>query len=179
MGEGRLTEQGSGRVADFTRSIMILTSNAEHEAIGRIQEQVQDPYEQIDAVKKHLRDAKTFRPEILGRFDKIYVFRPLPTEVLAEIAALKAVALASQYDLQLTYVDPQLLYQALTASLKVADFGARELERIIDSIFAEAMISARQRGATEIAIRVQDDGKIEITDAVSSERLAPASITLG
>ncbi len=36
MGEGRLTEQGSGRVADFTQAVIVLTSNAEHESIGRL-----------------------------------------------------------------------------------------------------------------------------------------------
>jgi ATP-dependent Clp protease ATP-binding subunit ClpA len=34
MGDGRLTEQGSGEVADFTQSIIVLTSNLEAEALG-------------------------------------------------------------------------------------------------------------------------------------------------
>ena len=169
MGEGRLTDQMEGQTADFTRSIIILTSNAEHEAIGKIQEQVKDPYEQIDAIKKHLRDAQTFRAEILGRFDKIYVFRPLPQEVLAEIAALKVIALARQYNLELKYVDPELLYAALVASFKVADFGARELERIIDSMFAEAMIGARQAGAKEIAINVGPQGDLVVQSAAAPQ----------
>ena len=162
MGDGRLTEQGSGRVADFTQSIIILTSNAEYEAVGKIQEQIDDPYEQVDAIKKHLRDSKTFRPEILGRFDRIYVFKPLPQEVMAEIAAIKTISLAKQYDLELTWVDPHLMYEALIASFKVADFGARELERIVDSMFAEAMIEARQSGSTRIAIGRSEDGQIEV-----------------
>ena len=165
MGDGRLTEQGSGRVADFTRSIIILTSNAEHEAISRIHEEVRDPYEQIDAIKKHLRDTKTFRPEILGRFDRIYVFRPLPRQIQAEIAALKTVALARQYDLELTYVDPQLLFEVLQASFKVEEFGVRELERIIDAMFAEAMIAAQEAGSKEIAIRLGENGELEIQPA--------------
>lgn len=171
MGDGRLTEQGSGRVADFTQSVIILTSNAEYEAVGKIQEEVEDPYEQVDAIKKHLRDAKTFRPEILGRFDRIYVFKPLPQEVLAEISAIKVINLAKQYDLELAWVDPQLMYEALIASFKVADFGARELERIIDSMFAEAMIEARQSGATRIAIVESETGGVEVQTAEESEAL--------
>ncbi len=163
LGEGRLTEQGSGRVADFTQSIIVLTSNAEYEAIGRLREQITDPLEQVDAIKKHLRDAKVFRPEILGRFDRICVFRPLSEEVLAEIAALKTISLARQFELELQYVDPALLYDALLASFKVAEFGARELERIVDSLFAESMIAARQAGATSIRIVAGPDGKPEVS----------------
>lgn len=179
MGDGRLTEQGSGRVADFTQSIIVLTSNAEYEAIGKIQEQVDDPYEQVDAIKKHLRDSKTFRPEILGRFDRIYVFKPLPQEVMAEIAAIKTISLARQYDLELAWVDPQLMFEALIASFKVADFGARELERIIDSMFAEAMIEARQSGAQRVAIVRDENGEISVQamDAeVESEQQTPAQV---
>src|SRR5690606_278304 len=106
MGEGRLQEQGSGKVADFTRSTIVLTSNKEHEAIAEIDEQIDDYYEKIDAIKKHLANVQAFRPEILGRFDRIYVFRPLPPDVVAEIIALKAIYLARQFDLELEFVDP-------------------------------------------------------------------------
>ena len=34
MGEGRLSEQKGGKVTDFTQSLIVLTSNAQHEAIG-------------------------------------------------------------------------------------------------------------------------------------------------
>ncbi|MCA9126548.1 MAG: ATP-dependent Clp protease ATP-binding subunit [Planctomycetales bacterium] len=176
MGDGRLTEQGSGRVADLTQSIIILTSNAEYEAIAKIQEQVTDAYEQIDAIKKHLRDCKTFRPEILGRFDRIYVFKPLPQEVLAEIAAIKTIALAKQFDLQLDWVDPQLMAEALLASFKVAEFGARELERIVDSMFAEAMIQARQDGVKCIALDRSADGQI-VVRASETAALASSAMT--
>lgn len=171
MGDGRLTEQGSGRVADFTSSIIILTSNAEHEAIGKISDQVQDPYERMDAIKKHLRDSKTFRPEILGRFDRIYVFNSLPLEVLAEIAAIKTVNLAKQYDLKLHYVDPELLHHALQSSIKLAEFGARELERIIDELFAEAMIEARSNNVEAICINQQPDGSLMVTPAEPASEL--------
>lgn len=172
LGEGRLTEQGSGRVADFTQSLIILTSNAEHEAIGRIQQQLDDPYEQIDAIKKHLRDSRVFRPEILGRFDRIHVFQPLPPDVMAEIAAIKVVNLAKQYELELAWVDPGLMYEALIASFKVADFGARELERIVDAMFAEAMIDARQQGASRVAINREATGR-PMVEVVAHRNASP------
>ncbi len=162
MGEGRLTDQFSTRVADFTKAVIVLTSNLEHEAIGRIHDQLSDPYERIDAIKKHLRDQKTFRPEILGRFDRIYYFRPLPLEVVAEIAALKTVKVAQQYGLILDYIEPELLFEALQASQKVAEFGIRELVRIVENMFGEGLLVARQQGAEHIEIHRDDAGQIEV-----------------
>jgi len=162
MGEGRLTEQSTGRVADFTKAVIVLTSNLEHEAIGRIHEQINDPYERIDAIKKHLRDLKTFRPEILGRFDRIYFFKPLPLEVVAEIAALKTIKVAQQYGLTLDFIDPHLLFDALQASQKVAEFGIRELVRIVENMFGEGLLAARQQGAVHIEIHRDEAGEIEV-----------------
>ena len=165
MGDGRLTEQGSGRVADFTQSIVVLTSNAEHEAVGKIQNDISDPHERTDAVKKHLRDHKVFRAEIIGRIDRIYVFRPLTGITLAEIAALKMQNLAQQYRLNLAYVSPELILDAMTKGSNLKDFGARELDRVVDEMLADAMLQAKQDGATKIMIRGAADGSL-IVDSV-------------
>ncbi len=165
MGDGRLTEQGSGKAADFTQSIIVLTSNAEYEAVGRIQQQIEDPHERIDAVKRHLRDSKVFRPEIIGRFDRIYIFRPLDGMVLAEIAALKMKNLARQYGLEVGFVAPELIVEAMDKGSKLKDFGARELERVVDELLAEPMLLARHAGATKIAIHVESDGTLRVDPA--------------
>jgi ATP-dependent Clp protease ATP-binding subunit ClpB len=93
MGEGRLTEQGSGKFVDFTQCIIILTSNAEYEAIGEIQREVSDYHEMFNAVKGHIAESKVLRPEILGRIDRVYVLGSLdgmvatvfPNEIPAKV----------------------------------------------------------------------------------------------
>jgi len=61
-----LTEQGSGKTVNFSQSIVILTSNAHADQVGRIQEDVKDYYEMVNAVKSYLADAQVFRAEIVG-----------------------------------------------------------------------------------------------------------------
>lgn len=165
MGDGRLTEQGSGKQADFTQSIIVLTSNAEHDAIGKIQQQVEDPHEQVDAIKRHLRDTKIFRPELIGRLDKICVFKPLEGIVLAEIAALKMRNLAKEYGLELAYVDPYLIIEAMEKGSKLKEFGARELERVVGELLGESMVAARDAGASRIRVALDDEGDLRIDPA--------------
>ncbi|MBI5882217.1 MAG: ATP-dependent Clp protease ATP-binding subunit [Elusimicrobia bacterium] len=164
MGEGRLTEQGSGKVADFTQSVIILTSNSHAEEIGKIQDSHTDYHEMVNGVKGYLADAKVFRAEILGRIDRVYVFRPLSGMIVAEIALLKLSQLAKSYGLAVKFVAPELVLKALADNEKVSRFGIRELERILFDMFADPLASAREQGAKEVQFDVAD-GKVVVRKA--------------
>jgi ATP-dependent Clp protease ATP-binding subunit ClpC len=161
MGEARLTEQGSGKTVNFSQSIIILTSNAHSEQIGKIQSELSDYTEMLNAVKGYLADAKVFRPEILGRIDKVYVFQPLQGIVVAEIALLKISKLAQEYGLEVEFVAPELIMQALSKNEKISRFGIRELERIIFDMFAPSLAEAKENGAKRVLIEaVRDNVKV-------------------
>ncbi len=162
MGEGRLTEQGSNKTADFTQSVIVLTSNAHAEEIGKVKTGHSDYHEMVNAIKGHLADTKVFRPEILGRIDRVYVFDPLGGIVVAEIALLKVTALAKSYGLTVRFVAPELLIKALAANDKVSRFGIRELERILFDMFAPAMATARDQGAKAVRFEPDSSGKITV-----------------
>ena len=162
MGEARLTEQGSGKVVDFSKSIIILTSNAHAEEIGRIHTEVSNYLEMVNAVKGYLAESRVFRPEILGRIDKVYVFQPLQGLVVAEIALLKISKLAKEYGLKVHFVAPDLIMQALLANEKVSRFGIRELERILFDMFAARLAQAREEGAQDVAFETRPDGAIDL-----------------
>lgn len=157
MGEGRLTEQGSGKVADFTEAVIILTSNAQHEAISQLTEQYDDPFELGQAVRSVLRDAQTFRPEIVSRFDHIFVFKPLVGEVNAEIAALKICKAAEEYGVEIAHIAPELVLEIMECGDVAQD--ARELTRMVDAMLGELLMGARDAGHQRITIQVGPDGK--------------------
>ena len=165
LGEGRLTEQGSGKVVNYTQCLFILTSNAHAEAIGKIQAEMTDYHEMLNAVKGELAEAKVFRPEILGRIDKVYVFRPLAGMVVAEIALVKIAKLAREYGLEVEFVAPELILRALMANDKVSRFGIRELERILFDLFANQFIEAKDAGAKRVRVDTGEDGNVRVSPA--------------
>ena len=169
MGEARLTEQGSGKTVDYSQSIIILTSNAHAEQIGRIQKEVSDYHEMVNAVKGYLAESKVFRPEILGRIDRVYVFQPLEGMVIAEIALLKIGKLAEQYGLRVRFVAPELLVRALAANEKVSRFGIRELERILNDMLADQLLAAQEEGAKEVQIEGYLSGEVQVRPADRQE----------
>lgn len=178
LGEGRLTEQGSGKTADFTQATVVLTSNAHSEEISRILQGMTDYHEIVNAIKSYLADSKVFRPEILGRIDKVCIFKPLVGMVIAEVALLKIAKLGREYGVQVDFVAPELVVQALEANVKVSKFGIRELERIIFDKFARHFVDARQAGMNSIIFEVDaPSGKIISRGKASKAVPAPAAGT--
>lgn len=156
-GEGRLTEQGSGKVADFTQSLVVLTSNAQHEAIAQLTSQFEDPFELGQAVRSVLREAGTFRPEIISRFDQIFVFKPLEGIVNAEIAALKIGQAAKEYGVEIEHIDPEIVFEIMNRGDAAQD--TRELTRIVDGLLGDFLLKARESGQTRVRICADEQGR--------------------
>jgi ATP-dependent Clp protease ATP-binding subunit ClpA len=163
MGDGRLEEQSSGKVADFTQAIIILTSNEGADAISKLQKEISDPHELENAVKGELVAGGKFRPEIAGRIDKVYVFKELEGLVRAAILAQKMENLAKSYGLELAYVDAHLLLSAMTASDKMKQFGVRAMEGVIGDMLSDGFIQAKEAGYKKVHLDFEDDGGLAIT----------------
>ncbi len=162
MGEGRLTDQGSGTTADFTQSVIILTSNSLAEKMSGLKKQFTDNYELANALKGMLADSQVFRPEILGRIDRVAIFDPLQGAVMAEIALLKIAKLASDYGIDLRHVAAEAVMDVLMKNQKISRFGVRELERIIFDLFASPLADIKRSGAKSAKISVSADGKFQV-----------------
>jgi ATP-dependent Clp protease ATP-binding subunit ClpC len=160
LGDGRLTEQSTGKTVDFTQAIVALTSNAIAEEMAEATAHMNDYHEIINAMKTLLAESGTFRPEILGRIDKVYLFNSLEGVVIAEIALLKIQKLGDEYGLEVRFVAPELIMQALEANYKVSKFGIRELERILFDIFAEPLVAMRDKRVQAVLCEVDASGKI-------------------
>lgn len=167
MGDGRLTEQSSGKAADFTQSLIVLTSNAQHEQMSALQQQIDDPDELSQAVKTMLRESQTFRPEIISRFDRVYVFKPLEGIVNAEIAAIKIRNAAKEYGLELEFIAPEILFQIMERADTAKD--ARDLTRIVDDMLGDMFIRARNdEGAKCVRVECDDNERPKVV-AVQSQ----------
>jgi len=160
MGEGRLTEQGSGKTADYTQCVFVMTSNALAEPIAKGVAGLTDYAQIVNAIKTLLAEEGTFRPELLGRVDKVYLFDPLGPMHVAEIALLKIIKLGQEFGVEVRFVAPELLMQALEANVKVSKFGIRELERILFDRYASLFVDAKEKKTKAVSFDVDHDGDI-------------------
>ena len=160
MGDGRLTEQSSGETADFTQAIIILTSNAEADAIAKLHNEITDPQERAAAIKSHLVVSGKFRPEIVGRIDRIYVFSPLDDLTQCEIIYLKMQVIASQFGLELDDVDNRLIMESFRRGNKLKKFGARALTQELENMLGDKFLELKEKGAKRVQLGLDEDGEI-------------------
>jgi ATP-dependent Clp protease ATP-binding subunit ClpB len=89
LDDGRLTD-GRGRLADFSNTIVIMTSNIGSERILETDPRLLEHEEGRDALRDVLleRLREFFRPEFLNRIDEVLVFGPLSKKDLGKIVEI-------------------------------------------------------------------------------------------
>ena len=166
LDDGRLTD-GQGRVIDFRNTIVICTANLgfdfakEGHTLGFVTETSETSY---DVLREKLiaESKRTFRPELLNRFDETVVFRKLEK---ADMGAILALELAK---LQERLTEAHI---TLTLDKKATDFlvekgydsslGARPLRRVVQDYVEDPLADLVLAGKAKARLRgrLDKDGK--------------------
>jgi ATP-dependent Clp protease ATP-binding subunit ClpB len=165
LDDGRLTD-GRGRTADFSNTVVIMTSNIGSERILDTDAKLFDSEDGRDALRDVLLTQlhDFFRPEFLNRIDEVVVFKPLNKDDLMGILGI-----------ELKKLDRMLRDREIEVSLTEAAkkqlvelgyepaFGARPLNRAVlrelqnplaESILTSGDLSA---GTIEVDYNADDD----------------------
>lgn len=167
LGEGRLTDEG-GRVADFTNSVIVMTSNLGAASFSKGGLGFRASGQGVEQTRKEFTSAvkASFRPELFNRIDRLVPFSPLTREIATLVA---------QRELERMRTRDGLLGENLRLELEgeVASFlagqgydrryGARPLKRAIERALLEPL--------AEIAGRLADR-KTLVTVKLEGEQLA-------
>ncbi len=163
LDDGRLTD-GRGRTADFSNTVVIMTSNIGSQRILETDPKLFESAEGRDALRDVLREElKNFlRPEFLNRIDDVIIFRPLSKDDLTGIVDIQLMRLEK------LLVDRELkLELAPAAKARLVDlgyepaFGARPLKRAIlknvqDPLAEEILAGGYPPGAV-VKVDVKDE----------------------
>lgn len=162
LDEGRLTS-GKGETLDLTHCMIIATSNA---GTAYIQKSLEKGTT-MQTITTELVDAellKTFKPELLNRFDGIIVFTPLSQTEIQQVALIHI------QKLQHTLLEKGMKVSFTSAVLKdigqksySEKLGARPLRRYIqdhvESFIAKLILSKKLTRGSRVTIDIRD-GKL-------------------
>lgn len=134
LDDGRLTD-GQGHTVDFTKTIVIATSNLAHgpilEAFAR-GVSLTTPAFLRQAILPVL--LQTLRPEFLNRFDAIVTFRPLTAPVLMDIARLELQKIERRLKSHgVRFSVSEHTLRRLAQEFSDPRFGARPLKRQLET----------------------------------------------
>jgi ATP-dependent Clp protease ATP-binding subunit ClpB len=161
LDEGRLTD-GRGRTADFSNTVVIMTSNIGSDRVLETDARLFETEEGREALRDVLVDRlrEFFRPELLNRIDDVLVFRPLAKDHLRKVV-----------ELELGRVER--LLEGRNVRLRVSDaakshlvdlgydpaLGARPLKRVIlrhvQDPLAEGLLSGRFAEGSTVRVELE------------------------
>lgn len=166
LDDGRLTD-GQGRVIDFRNTIIICTANLgfdfarEGHALGFAKDTVETSYEMLK--EKLLAESKrTFRPELLNRFDETVVFKKLEKDDMKAILALELEKFQSRLkDAHMTLALDKKAVEFLVEKGYDSSLGARPLRRVIQDYVEDPIADLVLSGKTKARLRgkLDKDGK--------------------
>ncbi len=156
LDDGRLTD-GTGRLIDFTNTIIIATSNAGAELIRQSVATGEDQETRRTNLLNYLQTQGIYRPEFLNRFDGIVAFRPLTPEQVRIIVGLmlKTVTdrLVAEQNITVTF-DPDVIEQ-LAARGFDPQFGARPIRRLIQDTVEQTLAKQILEGSLTANTAIQ------------------------
>ena len=158
--DGRLTDN-FGKVADFTNTIIIATSNA---SSNYIKEEIErgKPMSQLrDEVKKKLTEY--FKPELINRFSGIIVFKDLSRDDIAAVAKILLTSLARDVmdnnGMEIKFTNEAIKKISIWGYDPV--FGARPLRAVISdkvrSVLAEKILKNEIQKGGSMLISVKGE----------------------
>ncbi len=150
--DGRLSDN-MARVADFTHSVVILTSNLGAEFFGRGRSGIGFADEENEASrlqeKIHEVIHRSLSPELFNRIDEVIVFGRLTREEVRQVALLllqsSASKLATEKNIELQFA-PEVTDALIHAGGYDPRFGARPMRRAIQSEIEGPVASMILRG---------------------------------
>ncbi|MEW6161510.1 MAG: AAA family ATPase, partial [Verrucomicrobiota bacterium] len=149
LGDGRLTD-AAGRVADFSNSVIVMTSNLGSQSFQRGPAGFRADNSITPEATEHFSDAvRSFlRPEIYNRFDAIVPFRPLTRQQVLQIAQRQLEMLKLRDGLRLRQIDLEIEAGVAERLVQVGfnpRYGARPLKRAVErevlTPLSEALVS--------------------------------------
>lgn len=159
LGEGRLTDS-RGRTADFTNTVIVMTSNLGVREAGR-----SVGWQAIDEERRHAYEKaarRFFRPEFFNRIDRIVPFSPLSKESMRRILELALDELLKREGLVSRRASVSVSGEALEHLVRQGyhpKLGARALKRTVESDLGGPM-------ARELAKLGRDSATLIVVDRV-------------
>ena len=166
LDDGRLTD-GQGRVIDFRNTIVICTANLgfdfakEGHTLGFVTETSETSY---DVLREKLiaESKRTFRPELLNRFDETVVFRKLEKADMGAILALELAKLQERLtEAHITLTLDKKATEFLVEKGYDSSLGARPLRRVVQDYIEDPLADLVLAGKAKARLRgrLDKDGK--------------------
>jgi len=155
-------EKSTGKTVDFSGCVFFGTCNSGVEQVRAALKQ--NDTEDVRATK--IRDAlvgtSSFEKSFLARWTRVEMMDELKPLNVAEVALLQLRRYWMDFGIELTYVAPQLLLEAVEKNEEFRAYGVRQLSAYIRRQTNQAISQARHAKVTQVHLDVSPAGDLMV-----------------
>jgi ATP-dependent Clp protease ATP-binding subunit ClpA len=163
-------EKSSGKLVDFSRCVFFGTSNAGVESMRAMRAQTVDRAAWVGRARDAMVEAGGFDRAFLARWSDIFLMDELAPLHVAEVACLQLQRHWQQYGIEVRYVAPKLIIDAVIGNKEFKGYGVRQLSTYIQMKTNDGIAQARKIGVTQVNLTVDERGNLAVVQASAPSR---------
>jgi len=163
-------EKSSGKLVDFSRCVFFGTSNAGVESMRAMRAQMVDRAAWVGRARDAMVEAGGFDRAFLARWSDIFLMDELAPLHVAEVACLQLQRHWQQYGIEVRYVAPKLIIDAVIGNKEFKGYGVRQLSTYIQMKTNDGIAQARKIGVTQVNLTVDERGNLAVVQASAPSR---------
>jgi ATP-dependent Clp protease ATP-binding subunit ClpC len=155
-------EKSSGKLVDFSGCAFFGTCNAGVDPLRSVINRTPDLNQRAAQSRDVLAEAGGFDKAFLARWSRIDLMDELEPIHIAEVALLQLCKYWKDYGMEITYVPPRLLLEAVERNEEFRSYGVRQLATFIRSKTTQAINQARAAKKTRVKLDVSPSGELMV-----------------
>ena len=138
------------------------TTNAGIEKLRSIQGSDNDFNKKLTQSRDALVESAGFDKAFLARWTRIEFMDSLSPVHVAEVALIQLCQYWKEYGIEVSYVPPEILLEAIDRNEEFKSYGVRQLATYIRTITNPAISEARKTNITKVLLGVSDEGEVVV-----------------
>jgi ATP-dependent Clp protease ATP-binding subunit ClpC len=168
---GKCRDKATGRTVDFSGCVFFATCNAGVESLRALKGADAQAY--VAKARDVLSREAGFDKSFLARFSEILLMDSLPAVHVAEIACLLIGKQWREQGIDVAYISPEFLAQAVKSNEEFGHYGVRQLAHCVRRMTDGLLEEARRRGLKRASLGLDASGAAALLpDSVGSTAAA-------
>jgi ATP-dependent Clp protease ATP-binding subunit ClpC len=157
---GQCREKSSGKTVDFSGCVFFATSNAGVEELRGVFEGTRDFNQRVTQSRDALVASVGFDKAFLARWTRIEFMDTLDPIHVAEVALIQLCQYWKEYGMEVSYVPPEMLLEAVDRNEEFRNYGVRQLSTYIRTTTNQAISQAKQANVKRVMLDVSAEGNV-------------------
>jgi len=169
-------EKNTGEIISFEKCIFIATANLGTTELQNLRSKETEIKNLQADYLEALSQTGDYEKAFLSRWERLFFLNKLPPSIVAEVACLQLEKYWRLNGIDLSFSDPEVIFQVVIQNKPMNDYGVRQLIQVIKNMTEDAIHEAKNKGYKKIRLGIDKNrNTLKLYNAESKESERKAS----